>query len=135
MYPYPLVLDDAGRNLSSRPLQINDCCVRALAIATKTPYDISYCALKDAGRRSHDGFDIGAWLGTNRLFYGWSVRKVRVSKHLTLGAVFARCPKGRYLIELKTHVLAVIDGKAHDLIRLPEDCPVHVVWEFRRTNR
>ncbi len=132
MRHYPLILDDGLKNLSRRPLQINDCCVRALAIVTKTPYDISYDALKDAGRRSHDGFDLGAWLAANRLFYGWKARKVRVSKHLTLGAFFAHYPKGRYIVELETHVICVIDGKAHDLIRLPEDCPVHVVWEFRR---
>ncbi len=129
---YPLVLDDGNRQFSKTPYQAADCCVRALAIVTKVSYDIAYQTLKAAGRKSHDGFDLGAWLAANCLFYGWKARKVRASKHLTLSAVFGRYPKGRYIVELETHVIAVIDGKAHDLIRLPDDCPVHVVWEFRR---
>jgi hypothetical protein len=104
---YPLILDDAGKNMSRRPLQVGDCTVRALAVATKVKYDTCYEALKAAGRKSHDGFNLGAYLKTMGLFYGWRASLVRMPK-MTLAKFFGLAPKGRYIIETSDHVIAVI---------------------------
>lgn len=113
-------------------MQNGDCTVRALAIVTKVPYDVAYSALKDAGRKSHDGFDLAKYLKSHLPFYGWTARYIKAPARTTLASFFARKPKGRLIIELETHVASVIDGKAHDLIRLPEDCRIYGVWDFRR---
>ena len=132
---YPLVLDDGKRNLSCRPFAKNDCTVRALAIATKVPYDIAYQTLKDEGRKCNDGFDLGKYfkrLSKGQTFYGWTVRRVQSPRTLNIGSFAARFPKGRFVVELASHVVAMVDGKAHDLIRVDDDCTIYVVWEFRR---
>ncbi len=113
-------------------MQVADCTVRALAIVTKAPYDICYDALKDAGRRSHDGFDLSGYLRNSLPFYGWTAAYLKAPRTMTLDALFAGEPRGRLIVELSTHVMAVIDGIAYDMIRLPSDCRVYGVWTFRR---
>ncbi len=130
---YPLILDDGGRNLSLRPMQQFDCTVRALAIVMNVKYDICYDVLKTAGRKSHEGFDLASFLSRMGVFYGWSAKRVKI-RRLTLAKLFASRPKGRLIAETSDHVIAILDGKAHDLIRLPQDCRVHALWEFQRSD-
>lgn len=127
---YPLVLDDAGRNLSKRPSQHNDCTVRALTLATGKMYDEVYDELKDkAGRKSHDGIYLYGYLVRRKKFLGVPYTRVKIKKGCVISDVIYT-QKGRYLIETYNHVFCVIDGIAHDMIRQPEDEPVEAVWQF-----
>lgn len=128
--PYPLKLDDGGRNLSKRPRQVNDCVVRALAIITEERYDDVYDHLSKAGREPCQGFDLYAYLRRRTSFmghpFGWTTHRYTISIDDVLDAY----PKGRILIETGDHVFASIDGQAHDLIREPGTKRVYRVWRF-----
>lgn len=128
---YPLILDDGKRNLSARPLALNDCTVRALAIVTGARYNACYDQLKAAGRRSNDGFDLAAYLSKSPVLWGWSARRVRTRKDLTLDRLMASRPHG-IIVETEDHVIAVMHGAAHDMIRVPGDSLVYGVWQFSR---
>jgi len=128
---YPLILDDAKRNLSKRPLAQNDCTVRALALVTGASYDAAYDQLAAAGRKSGEGFDIGAYLKKAGVLWGYKVQKIKVPRALTLDRLMAERPD-RIIIETSDHVIAVLKGRAHDMIRLPGDSRVYAVWKFRR---
>jgi hypothetical protein len=129
MHPYPLIINDGGRNRSRRPYQINDCTVRSLAIISNHPYDQVYDLLKKAGRKSHKGFDIDHWLGVSpAVLPELHIRMTKVNKRgLTVNNFSMRHPKGRFLLENRNHIWAVWDGTHHDLIRV-KDQPLCSVW-------
>ncbi len=133
---YPLILDDGGRNFSRRPLQINDCTVRSLAILSKFPYDEVYDVLAKAGRKPHQGFYIEKWINKvkGKAFDG-RLKKINVEKtknhpELTPMNFTEYFPRGRYLLEGYTHVWAVVDGKHRDLWRVKQDEPLYGAWKF-----
>jgi hypothetical protein len=144
--PYPLVLDDAGRNLSKRTGSFNDCTVRALAIVSRQPFDLVYETLAAAGRKPCEGFDIDGWIvRKRRRAFGGHFRRVpifvpiklraagpkwnRETVHirLTPATFTAHYPKGRYLVTTDDHVWAVVDSRHHDLIRVKEQ-PLAGAW-------
>ena len=59
---YDFCQTDAGRCLSKRPKQKNDCTVRAMATAFELSYDDAYDILKKYGRICGRGFHIGDFL-------------------------------------------------------------------------
>jgi hypothetical protein len=126
--PYQLVLDDGGRNWSKRPLQKNDCTVRALATLTQRNYDEIYDLLKKAGRKSHEGFDLDGWLRVSpcRLFHNVMLTKVN-KKGLTVCNFASKHPKGRFLLQTDSHCWPVVDGVHYDLIRV-KDQKLCSVW-------
>lgn len=131
---YPLILDDGGRNLSKRPMQINDCAVRALAILSEMPYDAIYDELALAGRKSFDGFEIEPWLKKNNgKKLGGKFKKVN-PKLLTPEYVHVYYDTGKYLLISSTHTWAMVDGVSRDLWRFPQDEPLYSVWKFTKSN-
>jgi len=135
---YPLVLDDANRNLSKRPGQSNDCVVRALSIVTETPYDTVYELLAKAGREPCEGFDCGGWLRNHPRVLGGKFTPVKVaglddrySMRPDLTPLNFAChhPSGRYILENEKHVWAVINGVHHDLWRV-KNVPLSAAWLF-----
>lgn len=129
---YPLILDDGGRNLSKRPMQINDCAVRALAILTELPYDEVYEKLAEAGRKPADGFNIESWLKKNNgKVMGGKFKKVKPKKLTPEYVHFYYC-EGTYLLVSATHVWAMVSGCSRDLWRFPQDEPLYSVWKFTK---
>lgn len=128
MTHYPLILDDAGRNLSKRPGQHSDCSVRALAIVSGLPYDTVYDILAAAGRKPCDGFDSPAWIKKHRgrvLGGRFKVVSVRGLTPLTFGRLH---PKGRFILETENHMWALVDGKHRDLWRVTKK--LTGAWSF-----
>ena len=130
MKPYKLKLNDGGRNLSRRPYQINDCVVRALAIACRVKYDDVYDKLKRAGRKSHQGFDLDEWLGVSPVCTLQRTFTKVNKKGLTVNNFVSRHSKGTFLIMNHHHVWVVIDGVHHDMIRV-KDQPLASIWRVR----
>ena len=134
---YPLVLDDGGRNLSRRPMQINDCTVRSFAIITKLSYDEVYDTLAEAGRWSHQGFDNTKWLiklkgkAFDSTFVRMNVGKTSGHPELTPDNFTEYFPRGRYLLERYNHVWAVVNGKHRDLWRVRGDEPLYGAWKLK----
>jgi len=121
--PTKFINDDAGRSKSNRPLQKNDCSVRALAIVADIPYDSAYDFCKDHGRNSHRGFNLDDILkkhakdGTR--FYDCRIIKhsfqsVKGQKRMYRGAFCVLHPEGKYIITEAGHLTAVVDGMNHD---------------------
>ena len=133
---YPLVLNDGGRNFSKRPLQFNDCTVRALAIIANIPYDLAYDTLAKAGRKSCDGFDLGKWIKVRKgKFLGKTFRQdLQIQKAgyiitpFNFGNLF---PKGRYLLETHNHIWVVIDGIHYDLWRAKQHICLNRIWRYK----
>lgn len=127
--PYRLVLDDGGLNLSRRPIQINDCTVRSIAIVLGRDYDTIYDVLARAGRRPCDGFDSNTWLES----CGGELLGSRVDILDPAGLTpnnFSRIhPVGRFVLETQRHAWAVVDGIHRDLCRIREQ-PLEGVWQF-----
>lgn len=137
---YPLVLNDGGRNLSSRIGQFSDCTVRAFAIITGLDYDIVYDTLAKAGRKPCDGFDSTEWLKKRRgRAFGGVFKPVKVvgrddrysqRPHLTPLNFASYHPKGRFMLETDSHTWICLDGIHHDLWRVKQDKPLSGAWEF-----
>lgn len=111
---YPFVKDDGGRSKSSRPKQNKDCAVVAVAIASGYPYEQVYEDFAQDGRRcstaTHD-----------RIWWNWCVdhfsmevikmpRPVRGSTRTKLKDFCERYDVGCFIISVRKHLVAVVDG-------------------------
>lgn len=118
------ILTDAGRGLSSHPLEDNDCSIRATALSTGLTYDEAWDELAGAGRLPLDGFYWEDWArkcGTIQAPWTgkphWLYRK-----HQTIGKfprihpreVPLHFPKGTWVLCSLEHVETWINGKHHD---------------------
>lgn len=90
----------------------NDCAVKAVAIATQTPYDEVHMLYRDRGRKrgrrtpmklTHE---VLAELGADAL--------PTDRKAATVATVPRAYPSGSYLIRTSGHILACVDGKVED---------------------
>ncbi len=112
-------LNDGGRSLSKRPKQKNDCTVRALALATNSPYDATYEFLAEQGRKCTKGFHLETLL-TDASTIGFTVIGCCVKKHsfpatagqprMNVERFLIAYPKGRYILRMSKHVACVKDG-------------------------
>ena len=114
--------DDGGRAAAGHRGTAGDCVVRAIAIATQQPYELvrQACAEFADGdgtigvhRKKTDYADRGfqdlleAW--------GWRwVPTMRVGQGCTVHLRASELPAGRIIASVSRHLVAVIDGVAHD---------------------
>ena len=117
-YIHRTALHDGGRGQSKRPRQKNDCTVRAIATATHITYDEAYELLAKAGRVCSKGFAFAPWADkavVNGCSFHWQALRKQPGKPRVNIAVFCKQYKqGTYIIKVKRHVLAVINGLCHD---------------------
>lgn len=120
MTAMPWVYDDGGRAAAGYKGHAGDCVARAIAIATGTPYADVYADLAArhkvrSGTRTarngvatkdiHATFTTLGWVWVPTMFIGSGTTVHLRADELPLGRIVARCTK---------HVVAVIDGVAHD---------------------
>lgn len=129
---YPLTLDDGGRNLSRRPMQINDCTVRCLSIITKKSYDDVYDILATEGREPCQGFDINGFFNKKRhaKILGGTFKKVRVKKDTPPTEFIKNNKRGKFILGTYNHVWALINGLSHDLWRVSDKYVLTDVWKY-----
>jgi hypothetical protein len=106
---------DGGRAQAGFRGKTNDCAVRAIAIATRTPYKEVYNALKDATnnlprkgvpRSVYDAYlTARGWVWTPTMTIG-SGCTVHMRKD--------ELPEGRLIVRLSGHLSAVVWGVVHD---------------------
>lgn len=107
----------------------NDCTVRALANVLGAPYPLAHKILTAAGRKPRDGMRWSEWskvysrLGLKLMSVHGTTKNARfiakatnvtVSNGVTLEKILTELQSGRYVVHIRGHVLAVIDGKIHD---------------------
>lgn len=128
-----MTLDDGGRHLSDHYDEESDCTVRALTIVTGLPYDIVHAELRRAGRHAKRGFELTDYLSHRRKFLGRAFASVRFRRKTVMSDILKSYPRGRHVVDLDDHVLAFVDGCAHDLMRVSPDERVLGIWSFTST--
>jgi len=123
----PFVWDDGGRSRSRRSKQINDCTVRAVAIARSLTYDEVYDKLSGLGRECREGFHLhqinpGQWI---------PFQSIKGFARMYAGPFCKIFGNGRYIIKTAKHVAAVVDGLLHDTSRTDAFRCVYGAWQIR----
>jgi hypothetical protein len=110
--------------------EANDCTVRALANGLGAPYKIAHRIMADAGRKRGCGVLFDAWhsvytrLGFRLISVHGTTRGARYVSFRTgiapqpgstLENIMHRLQNGRYIVKIRGHVLAVVDGKIMDI--------------------
>jgi hypothetical protein len=127
------VQSDAGRSLSKRPKQKNDCTVRAVVEATGIAYDAAYDILKEAGRKCSTGFHFKDWAATNPLegfVFKWKpFQAVKGERRMNPVKFCETHPTGTYILKTAKHVFAVKNGKIYDTFCEHDERCVYGCWE------
>jgi hypothetical protein len=125
MTPLPWIFDDGGRAAAGFRGQTSDCVCRAIAIATEVSYREIYDALntestreRPRGRSQRSSARTGVHKRTFRRYleeHGWVFTPTMgigtgCRVHLAVGEL----PKGRLIVSVSRHSVAVIDGVIHD---------------------
>jgi hypothetical protein len=115
------IITDGGRSISNHPDERLDCTVRALAIATNRSYNDAHGILSQLGRKpKHKFYNTGEKI--TRIIGRSCKRSGSVGK-------FARLhPVGRFLIQVRGHCFALVNGEAYDMSPMSEKTHVVKAW-------
>lgn len=108
----------------------NDCTVIAVAATTGVPYETAHAALAIQGRSHGKGAYDHQYLDAVRSL-GFRVTRVDDDRIKTVKTIGRVLPRGSYIVQVRRHALALVDGKVHD----PTDgraMPVRNVWRIER---
>ena len=109
-----LICTDGGRAAASIQDR-NDCTVRALAIASGIPYAAAHALLKAHGRKQGKGVLTAVVIDAFKDHLGDYVRTSPfMSERPTVASFLRDQPKGTFVVAVRGHVFAVIDGVQHD---------------------
>ena len=107
----------------------NDCTVRALAISTGQPYSECYNILASFGRKPNRGTSIKNFFKNNSSVLGFSFKKLRFRKQITLNKFVKKYSLGTYYVRITKHVFVVKDGVAIDMTKPKPFCRITDAWE------
>lgn len=149
------VITDAGRVTSGYAGEEKDCTVRALAKAGNMSYEQAHTIMAEEGRKTGRGASmIGGILNAamkklltykyielpkhERVyngapgFVGINNRPILVHRNVgpNIKQFVERYPRGRYILRIKKHVFAVIDGVMYDKYKQHGGAEVKAVWEI-----
>jgi len=116
-----------GNNRNERyKNEANDCTVIAYSIAANIPYANAHAELFLAGRKFRRGFQFPLFAATKD-WKRFPRPGMEVDKYVQYIAY-----SGRWIIQVRGHVFAVVDGVIHDTIRLNKLVNRHVkrAWKL-----
>lgn len=96
-----------------------DCGVKAVSIACRVPYDKAHDACRLAGRKNCHGMWESELLKAIRITgctheeIDWVPRQKNGSRYTTK-TIGQKYPKGFYIVWVRGHILAMVDGKVLD---------------------
>ncbi len=104
-----------------------DCAVLALSNALDVAYCRAHAFLANNGRKPKHGIHVGELITRKRgIILGHKLQLVKRSGSL---AKFLReFPSGRYLITVRHHAFAVVDGMVHDMQRQSPRRHIRKAW-------
>jgi hypothetical protein len=120
------VYNDGGRKAAGYKGEADDCCARALAIATGNSYQAMYDKINAAAKGERNGSRkrgvssarTGVYRQTMHKIMaelGWTwVPTMKIGSGCTVHLREAELPKGRLILNLSKHYCAFIDGLVHD---------------------
>lgn len=102
-----MIVTDGGRFSSSFSDEHKDCTVRALAVAAGLTYNRAHRILQIHGRRNKQGYRTeGTWaIVTGSICF---------RRHGTVRKLIRDFPTGRFIVDVRHHTMAIIDGVLHD---------------------
>lgn len=117
--------DDGGRANAGFKGSTGDCVVRAIAIATGLPYlkvydEINELAQRERPRKGRKRSNSRTGVGRKTyhrylIALGWQwVPTMKIGQGCKVHLREDELPKGRLVVRVSKHVLAVIDGVVHD---------------------
>lgn len=129
--------------------EANDCTVRALANAAGLPYNIAHRVLAKAGRKPKRGAPLEAMTAAYKRmgFVTQSIHgttkcarylakkietSVEVQRGISLAYMLPRINDGRYIVLVRGHVFAVVNGKVLDYGDNPAGCSVVAVYKLEK---
>lgn len=110
------IYDDGGRSMYYKAEGVGDCAVRAIAIASKENYKRVYDDLKaiNKGKSCRDGTPKNVskkYLLEN----GWNwTPTMKIGQGCRVHLCEEELPRGRLVVQVSGHLVAVIDGVIHD---------------------
>lgn len=115
----------------------NDCTVRAIKNATGVPYRDAHSWAEKRGRKNGKGVYFGTWMQDvatlKEIVYGYRISCVLNPKYRnemqTLNQCMHLMRKGRYIVLVKGHTFAVIDGVIHDSGHNGDRKRVYSIWQ------
>jgi hypothetical protein len=128
-----MVYDDGGRENAGYKGTTNDCTVRAISIATETPYQDVYDKINEMAKKERIGkrkrgksnARTGVYTSTTRKYMssiGWEwVPCMNIGTGCTTHLRQDELPNGRIIVKLSKHIAAVIDGELHDIYDCSRD--------------
>lgn len=120
------IYDDGGRQAAGYQGYASDCVVRAIAIATELPYQEVYEGINDAAHGERHGkrkkglshARTGVYKQTYRKYMerlGWTwTPTMAIGSGCTVHLKADELPPGRLIVSVSGHLVAMIDGVAHD---------------------
>lgn len=124
---------DAGRSLSKRKKQTNDCVIRAISIVTNRSYDEIYDEFKILGRKCGRGTKKMIWKPYLENIGGikTSFPAVKGFKRMNLISFLESYKNGKWIIQHAGHIFPVINGIVYDNTQPnPYKC-IYSAWEFK----
>lgn len=121
----------------------NDCVVRAISNATGKDYSEVHAVLKKHGRKDRKGTQwhtsiaamkelgmegVAIGNGQSAKFMARQGKMERHEKGVTLGKLLKDLPRGRFVVYIRGHALAVVNGEIIDTGLNKVNSRVNVVW-------
>lgn len=122
------------RKYNANPLgqEVDDCVIRAICTATKEKWEDVYKGLCDLGEKMCDMPSSNRVWGMYLKMCGYIRQEIPDSLPLDYSVIdFCRShPNGKYILGLRGHVVAVIEGRYYDTWDSGER-PVAYFWEIK----
>ncbi len=105
-----------------------DCTVRAIAHACNVPYSESHKFMKANGRKDRHRVSFNEVMEGKTELFGKQVLKVN---HVgTVKSFLEKNPIGKFMVNVRGHIFAVVDGKVYDLAVVKIQAPVRQIWQI-----
>lgn len=114
------VITDAGRNEAGFFKERNDCVVRSYATVTGLPYTDAYRILQLWGRLENKGVHVRPFIRSELNFFPFTIHDERTTIRKFLLSNY----RGKFIVVVRRHAFAVIDGVIYDILIPPEKTKV-----------
>ena len=132
------------RKCAGFPEETKDCTVRAVSIAIDIPYAVAHAMLSKAGRPDKDGPRASVFTAFMKSIgytkYEYPARYYKVEKcygtierraRITFKRWLPEHSTGRYIVDMRGHVFAVIDGVVHDALTIGPRTNIQGHWHIK----